>query len=272
MRFCKISGIFNEFNAYKNRKMSVFGTNEELIGKISSELKRLKQESMTASELDALVGDARELYERLIVLRYKAFEQTVKKSEIPQETVEQSISVEPTPELKVEPIEPAVEEPETDMGFAFQLFDEPETVEAQEPVVHFEPSTPEPPKVEETVQPELVLGEQPVKQPAEAQSPSSLLEKLSEQHNQNRLADKLKLSPIASLKSTFTLNDRIRFSQGLFSGDSEQFRLAVDILDSCDSLDAAKNHLAQYATTYTWDMESKDVEHFYEFIERRFMA
>jgi hypothetical protein len=252
--------------------MSVFGTNEELIGRISSELKRMKLESMTASELDALVGDARELYERLIVLRYKAFEQTVKKSEIPQETVEQIPPVESTPELKNEPIESVAEESETDMGFAFQLFDEPETAEPQEPVVHFETHAPESPKIEETIQPELVLGEQPVKKPAETPSPSSLLEKLSEQHNQNRLADRLKLSPIASLKSTFTLNDRIRFSQGLFSGDSEKFRQAVDTLDNCDSLDAAKNHLAQYATTHTWDMESKDVEHFYEFVERRFMA
>lgn len=252
--------------------MSVFGTNEELIEKISSELKRLKQESMTASELDALVGDARELYERLIVLRYKAFEQTVKKSEIPQETVEQSVPVQPTVEVKNEPTEPAVEEPETDMGFAFELFEEPVTEAPQEPEVQFAPPAPEPPKVEETVQPELVLGEQPVKQPTEAQSPSSLLEKLSEQHNQNRLADKLKLSPISSLKSTFTLNDRIRFSQGLFSGDSEQFRQAVDALDACPSLEAAKKQVTAYANTHGWDMESKDVEHFYEFIERRFMA
>lgn len=258
--------------------MSVFGTNEELNERIGGELKKLKSQSLTHVELDKLVADSRELYERLVVLRYKAFEQAVKKEVVVPDEVQVNAPQDERVEPDVVELHETTLDDEQEVGFSFQLFDELVPMEedgavppAEENKTH-EVVSEEPTRIAETAQPEVVIGEQPVSKSNAFSPATSLLEKLSEQHNQNRLSDRLKLSPVSSLKTTFTLNDRIRFSQGLFSGDSDQFRQAVEFLDNCTSLSVAKAQLVSYAELHKWDMESKDVEHFYEFIERRFMA
>lgn len=247
--------------------MGVFGSNEELVEKIKTQISQIKKKGLSAEEFERLLNETRELYERILILRYKSFEERTGKQE--KSTSSESKKVEKEPviepevisELKTEVVIP--EEQQEEEAFGFSLFGEiEENVE----------KTPEKPVEglpEETIQPESLIGHKSVPNPTKPAT--SLLEKLSEQSNSSRLSDKLKLTKIASLSETFTLNDRIRFSQGLFNGSNEAFQAAVKLLDSLEKREEAIAQLEKYSSEYEWDLESKDVEHFYEFIERLYV-
>lgn len=260
--------------------MSVFGSNEELVDKIKSQISTLKSSALEPREFETLLENTRELYERMLILRYKAFEQHTGKQEETQTPIEPESSAPEQKEVEKEIIIPQVETPEKETEpFTFSLFEEIE--EEQTKAENTENTVSETSEVESDSQPEeqvtgdsrqpetFLTNQSPVSE--SAKEPESLLERLSEQSNSNRLADKLKLTRIDSLGSTFTLNDRIRFSQGLFSGNNEAFRNAVQELDSSASRDIAIGLLKKYEAEYSWDMESKDVEHFYEFVERLYV-
>jgi len=257
--------------------MSVFGSNEELVDKIKSQISTLKSSALEPREFETLLENTRELYERMLILRYKAFEQHTGKQEETQTPIEPESSAPEQKEVEEEIIIPQVETPEKETEpFTFSLFEEIEEEQTKAKNTVSETSEvesdsqPEEQITGDSRQPETFLTNQsPVSE--SAKEPESLLERLSEQSNSNRLADKLKLTRIDSLGSTFTLNDRIRFSQGLFSGNNEAFRNAVQELDSSASRDIAIGLLKKYEAEYSWDMESKDVEHFYEFVERLYV-
>lgn len=54
--------------------MSKFGSTQELYARIGEHLQKLKQDTLQVEDFENLLLDARELYERAQILRYKAFE------------------------------------------------------------------------------------------------------------------------------------------------------------------------------------------------------
>ena len=247
--------------------MSVFGNNEELIAKIKTQFGLIKSKGLSAEEFENLLNDTRELYERVLILRYKSFEQRVGKPTVSEDTKPESNKVveEVTVEIEktIEVIEEKVEDEESEESFAFSLFGE---IEDDQQVTE---ETKNETAVTESIQPETIIGAQHI--PSTSKEATSLLERLSEQNNANRLSDKLKLTRIESLSSVFTLNDRIRFSQGLFKGNNDAFQVALTTIESFNEKEEAFSQLKKYSEEYGWDMESKDVEHFYEFITRLYV-
>ena len=239
--------------------MSVFGSNEELVEKIKTQVSQIKKKGLNAEEFENLLKETRELYERILILRYKSFEEHTGKQEkiVPSEPKKEQIE----PEVIEETVPEAKEEIQEEEAFGFSLFGEIEESVEKETQTEEEP--------EETIQPESLIANKTVPNPAKPAT--SLLEKLSEQSNSNRLSDKLKLTKIDSLSGVFTLNDRIRFSQGLFKGSNDQFQEAVKVIESLTKRDEAFAQLEKYSAEFEWDMESKDVEHFYEFVERLYV-
>jgi len=238
--------------------MSVFGSNEELVEKIKTQISQIKKKGLNAEEFENLLIETRELYERILILRYKSFEEHTSKqdktetAEPKSEKIESEVIIEHTSEII---------ELEEEEAFGFSLFGEiEENIEKEKPIEQ---------KPDETIQPEVLIGSKTVPNPAKPAT--SLLERLSEQSNSNRLSDKLKLTKIDSLSGVFTLNDRIRFSQGLFKGNNEDFQTAVKLIESLSKREEAIAQLEKYSTEFEWDMESKDVEHFYEFVERLYV-
>ncbi len=240
--------------------MSVFGSNEELVEKIKTQVSQIKKKGLNAEEFENLLKETRELYERILILRYKSFEEHTGKQEKTVLSEPKHEQVVPEAEEVVVP-SPKVAEEQEEEAFGFSLFGEIEENTEKEKPTEKEP--------EETIQPESIIANKVVPNPAKPAT--SLLEKLSEQSNSNRLSDKLKLTKIDSLSGAFTLNDRIRFSQGLFKGNNEEFQEAVKVIESLSKREEAIAQLEKYSTELEWDMESKDVEHFYEFVERLYV-
>ena len=79
--------------------MSKFGSTQELYARIGEHLQKLKHDTLQVEDFENLLLDARELYERAQILRYKAFERHVSGEKVDtisltQEPVETPITLE----------------------------------------------------------------------------------------------------------------------------------------------------------------------------------
>jgi hypothetical protein len=116
--------------------MSSFDTKDSLLESVNSLFHSLNKGELSVNELETLVNQTRELYERAIVLRHKAYEKTVIKTEephilVPLEEVEE-ITIEKIPEIVVEESEELVNETVKDnekptFDMTFSLFDDLES-------------------------------------------------------------------------------------------------------------------------------------------------
>ena len=122
--------------------------------------------------------------------------------------------------------------------------------------------------VMETV-PEL-KAEKPVQK--EATSEPGCSETLNDRFNPGTkaetLADKLQKGKKKRLEDNLNLNEKFMFTNALFSGDKQRMSEALADLDQAESHDEAKMKAIKYSES--WDMESEEVEAFFDLIERRF--
>jgi len=285
--------------------MSKFGSTRELHARIGASIDKLSSTKLEIQEFEVLLDEARELYERLLILRFKAFENHVSGKPLPV-----AIEVEESPTDRLEVVQEIsdtssqIEEPvkhvphdaeqlivdNNEPSIEFALFGETTIEEAPslstEKLVeknHEEPASqeiviPEVP-TEEVVTPVVVQSRPELSvtttrvevrvEEHKIQGGGSLLDQLSTGSQSNRLADQLKKSRIESIASTLTLNDRIRFSKNLFGGNSETFNAAVQLFDAQKSMMEAMELLRDYSERFHWDQDDKTTMDFYELVERR---
>ena len=108
-----------------------------ILSNLTERLSLLESGHLTQAEMELLVEDSKELYERLIILRYKLYETNVF---VPQATVEAMFS---------ETTSPMMEEVQTPVFDLFEMGEEePIAIEEEIPTLHFEADEPEIPMVE----------------------------------------------------------------------------------------------------------------------------
>jgi hypothetical protein len=249
----------------------------ELVGK-------LEMGDLTIEELSTMEKLTRELHERSIILRYKAFEQKVG---IEVEEVKEEPVAEPEPSMEAEP-EPT---PEEESAIEFSIFDESEEEdqeETPEPIVE-EPAVEE--TVEEEVEEEIGEVEEPEMEIEEHVSISKTEDvtedsiettiEVKQTREEKSFFDRLNLEDnsvasqftggkLDSLVGAFGLNQRLRFINNLFDGSSESFSEAVKVLDSQASLDEATEKAEVYAKDHDWDPEEENVIEFMTYVNRRY--
>ncbi len=271
--------------------------NQQKLGKTLEELQtliaRLKAGDLPLNELESLVLNARELYELSLVLRYKAYENQVQRTEttVPEESaVVESVTPEvPATEIEEkqeEPVQPAIEF--SLFGAAIeassyekeeateQLEEKPfeasettmETIHEQE--VEEEPEVAsqiinevEAPSVETHVfTEEWVVEQAPVAESDEFVKRFSAID-ASTQHQ-------LAMSRLDTLIGSFGLNERLQFINELFDGSSEAFSEAIKSIDSQTDQLAALRKASSLAEQFSWDHDSETVEEFVLKIKRRY--
>jgi hypothetical protein len=238
--------------------MAVFGTNEELVATIGEGLKKCKTTPLELAEYETLLNQARELHERILLIRHKAFEILSKKEEITQKSVE-----------KMEEIKES--EPE-EVNFAFSLFEKPnqeEEITAPKP----DPISIPEPIVEKPIEPETNAPEEtkPVDSFTIQDKKDTLADSYSQTNEEKNLASSHQKNAIASLSNAFSLNDRIRLVKNLFEGNSDAFNLTIKEVDALNNKEEANNKLHQLIETYRWEKENEDFILFSSFIDRRFL-
>lgn len=272
----------------------------EKIKNIEKLVNKMENGELSIHELVELESLTRDLYERSIILKYKAFEAagTTRKETVenePVKVVAQPIveSVEEVLEEAEEAVEatrPVTKEmPEVD----FSLFDEPsepevkteikpphqvtltqsdlveEKVETREPVVEIEPA----PVVKEEPKPEVQaeikpdpIAEEPIV--VVKQKGSSFLDRLS--ILDNSIGSQIAGRKLDTLSGAFGINERLLYINELFDGSGEAFSDAVKTLDSQSDLDAASIKVEELAFKNSWNPEEEVVLEFLAIIKRRY--
>jgi len=272
-----------------------------ILGHLQNGVEKLESGHLSPEDMELLVEDAKELYERMVILRYKIYEtnvlgvkEAVISASIRQTEIETPIDLfgsidEPTPAPAFEVTFANDEPSESTIG------DEEETLE--EDLVEQEDE--EEASEEETIEQELIeeetivenlfeeveeeafeeeaIEEETIEQVVTEQAaPSSWEPEFSGDQPiwmaemEANIRDNRSVFPLESLIGAFTLNEKLQFINELFDGSSDDFSSNVKQLDQLASIDAARNMIAELADTFSWDTESEIVEDFIYKICRRY--
>ncbi|MBD2702511.1 hypothetical protein IC229_17820 [Spirosoma sp. BT702] len=85
------------------------------------------------------------------------------------------------------------------------------------------------------------------------------------------VAEKFNRAPIESVARSISLNQKFRFINQLFNGNSGAYNQAVDEIDKLNNYGQALDLISyRYASQYLWDMSSDEVSELVEILKRRF--
>lgn len=229
---------------------------QELSASIQLQMERLKAGELSLEELEIVVNQSRELYERLVVLRYKAFDESVNGSPVAALNQEVTMAMntveESKPELtnQVSLIDAIAEVTKTeDVVEELPLFTMDTTI-AETPVAN----TP----VASTLFDLAALPATP--------SVNEMLARTMVQ--QETVAQHHTHAPIADLKIAITLNQRFQFSRELFKGNNQDYEVAIDLLNTSSREDSMQ-YLKSLESKYQWSNGSTVVRDFCTLVERR---
>ena len=276
---------------------------KELVSAIENGLKKISKGNITLIELEETVASSRELYERLLIVRYKVYENSIladKESE-ELEVVDKETEVKKEEETipdENKDIEIIFEEETNDIAedsiIRFDLFATPEIEsEVEEEVL---PSTEAEEATfpnenapsfnlikedlqEEALEKEIIAALKEIENTANdsaetskeiAEDASSLFPKLMK--IEKSIAQNYQVMTLETLIGSFTLNERLQFINELFDGSSDLFSSAIKRLDALDNRDSARAVISEYAAENNWDLDGEVVEDFMLKICSRYAA
>ena len=273
-----------------------------ILGHLHPGVEKLESGHLSPEEMELLVEDAKELYERMIILRYKIYETNVLGVQAPVISASLRQPEIETPIDLFGSIDEPASEPEFEVTFASgeseerneevfydeneeQLEDEEEEEQANEDAEAEEESTEEATAEEEEEANEEEMSEEVAEVEAELEEPA---EEATAAQTANwepefsgdqpiwmaemeaNIRDNRSVFPLESLIGAFTLNEKLQFINELFDGSSDEFSSNIKQLDQLASMDAARNMLTELSQTFNWDTESEIVEDFIYKICRRY--
>jgi hypothetical protein len=276
---------------------SLHDISKELHGMIE----RLAEGSLSLAEVEPLTEKARELYERLIALRYAAMQALVKGDE-----GEQSAPAEPTVPFRLNQVLPgqtslidAIEEVTAVADFSADSSDEDADTYPEETLQTVEeaegersadeqPSTPtaneeagnfseeaieEPVAVAAEPEVENTVAAEPAKAPEPPRMPPVAGRVLPKEKNaENTVAARLRRTPIEDLRKAIGLNQKFQFINDVFKGDSTAYNLIIDEVNSAASFEHAMIILSSANTRFSnVDEEDTVVLALIQLVERRFL-
>jgi hypothetical protein len=282
--------------------MANFKSYKASVKELSLLAEKLEKGDISKEEIDQLKTITQDLYERTVIINYKAVEEVYRsenKEEQPE--IDKSTGGKKTEEADADAVK--VDEPNTEPAsspvFDFADAEEDESVskkdESTEDEFSFDfadDSTPDespgenvvnqvaPQEKDEENNVEIVAEE------AEPTSDSSIItervtrissddrtvsfyEKFSQPHDESVLA-MLSSQKLDSLKGAFGLNDRLQIINELFNGDADKFTQAIDKLDNLKSNEEARVKLSEIAAHHQWEPDHRLVDDFAKMVERRY--
>ncbi len=261
--------------------MGTFNTHQTITKRLKELSERLDEDHLNAQELQEFENLSRKLYERAVILHYKAKEENVynrkdqsaptpeqpKAEKLDNETDSGAIkfdftgddqfdeSPSPVPES---PDKNPVQQDNPPAGGTFK--------EGQDPAVSAEDTDEKEENTTEQSKIATSTNDLPGKHQDETKS---FYEHFMGLHK-STLSDQLGASKIGSLKGAIGLNDKLQFISELFDGNHEVFNEYLSTLDQLASNKEAHQLLSQIATKYEWDEENSSVEEFVKLISRRY--
>lgn len=279
--------------------MAGFKNLEDLVGDLGEGLRKLRAGALEPEELTPLVDDARELSDRLILLRFKAHEFSYEvRRKAPDGGVDaaaadrqpvrpfrigaayQTSLIDAIEEVSREQAEQA-EKARMEAGTP-ELFDapvEPEVAPTPPPVPEPEPElevSPEPLEVEEAPIPTTVSElEPPEPVIEEPEPPAPVMEEPEDADAAEEagpsIAEQMERQPISDLRTAFSLVEKYECIKMLFDDDAVEFNRVLDALEEAGTYELALHWLGQQVEAFqSWDKEDPVVLRFLDRVERRY--
>ncbi len=269
-------------------------SSKDILKKLKKSYEKLENQKLSIDDIDNMVEWSKDLYERAVILRYKAFEQKVfkEKDVLPveekvekSEPVNQEIDFGIFEELKEETgteqeqKDEVVIEDTSEVEFRLDEEDSEIEVEKLDVIGKVELETaPEEVVVEETVEIPAESEEEVIEEETDAEEPAK--EELVEEKTNSGGWDILIrqwvkdnegafVSPLDNLSSSFGLNERLMYINELFDGNSEPFGQLIDALDKKENWNQCADLIAQTAEQENWDGESEIISEFVLHIKRK---
>ncbi|UXX80209.1 hypothetical protein N7E81_03735 [Reichenbachiella carrageenanivorans] len=99
----------------------------------------------------------------------------------------------------------------------------------------------------------------------------TLNQRYEEKEKEKTVAAVLETQSLSNLKNNININQRYMFVNDLFDGDDQDYEIAMDEVEHCDSFDSSVELLVQnYAKKHDWDMNSDEVKELLKVIFKRF--
>lgn len=240
---------------------------------------KLENGKLSQEEIETLVENSRELYDRAVILQYKSFEEKVfgVKEEVKLESpIEEKVEA-VAPVMVEEIVESIVEDPNMEEveefetpAFDFSLFDDSAEIVKNE---ELEDKAIEHISVTQTSSDDRGLHEEKIVMEQVTVTPVStenqkFIERFSKTDQQS--ASQIQMSKLDSLVGSFGLNERLQYINELFDGSSEVFADAIKAINTVSTIEEALIKASMYANQFNWDNDSETVEEFVIKIKRRY--
>ena len=270
---------------------------KELSEELHTNINELLSGNMSPEQTQHLVELCSELYEKLIVLRFKAFSESSTPAEKMQAVLEnvEPIKIDTTPsptpiELvkqvnlidAIKEVEQVVAQDSTKDANALQDVAQDASKDAnalQDSTKDVaQDSTKDASQDEDNDDEDIVFQLIPNDEPAieapkgEVKPMVSLNDRFKENASQHAtIAKKLEEQPIADLKKNISLNQRFQFCKDLFKGNNQEYEVTLEKLNNTNR-DEAIRVLQTLKDKYSWNPDSMAVRDFTDLVTRRYMA
>lgn len=246
-------------------------TQSEIVARLVELNKDLETGNLSEFDLEEMVQLSRELHEKMVVIQYKAIEQSVyekkrsAKNVVSEEAVEQiEKPTKSQEEVGFDFSNPSVENPEID----FSIFDSEKPTQIDRKENAFNPEI----KQEQQPEPEsqkIIEKQSSILEQIDEEKYASFHERFAKSEDDSFLG-KMSASKIDTLKGAFGLNEKMQVINDLFNGNSDFFNKAIEILDTQSTPEMARQKLSEIAVSNEWDLEQEIVEEFVRKVERRY--
>lgn len=236
-------------------------TIQDIIKQLEELGTKLEAGRLEAEEVIEMADLSRDLYERLVVIRHKSYEDLIREereaevveepeSLLIQEEVEETID-EPLA-LDKEAIDAALSEDEAD--------EQPDSVvEESRPVIAMGSAEISPNQIS------LIDSIEEIKRMEQ-----SLNDKFHEKSDEKSLAQKLKQKPIEDLVSAIGINQKFRFISQLFNDDQTAFEASIEKLNTFGSYIEADEYIQNtLSEQYGWNPKDPAVKELIDLAQRR---
>lgn len=238
-------------------------TIQDIIKQLKDLGTKLEEGRLEPEEVVEMADLSRDLYERLVVIRHKAYEDLIR------EERQEGVVEEPEPL----PIRQEVEETSVEpVSSEKELLDEnlSENRPEEETETTEEESRPIIPMGSVEVSPNqisLIDSIEEIKQMEQ-----TLNEKFHEKSDEKSLAQKLKQKPIEDLVSAIGINQKFRFISQLFNDDQTAFEGSVQKLNMFSSYIEADEYIQNtLSEQYGWNPKDPVVKELIDLAQRRYL-
>lgn len=258
--------------------MTTFNSHQNIIKKLQALSHKLAEDKLSLEELGEFQTLAQELYERTVILNYKAKEEKVYKESdknIVSEPVEpKTTEVKDTP--PTEEANPGImfdfssDETRDDGEVDNEKVKKEESKEDSESKEeNVEVSTPEVEEVKEEASEKTTVTHTHKTEISNDDTVVSFYQKFTKVHDDS-LMDVLASQKLDTLKGALGLNDKMQIISELFEGNSDAFENAIEKLDQQESDEKARVTLSEIAAQHQWEPDHVLVDDFAKLVQRRY--